>query len=139
MMVTEYGTTMQQSSMVQSQCKRKQSVCAWIRCSSSDNSKEEEKENIFLFQHRRALFVLSTERMGLHVFLLHLFSILYTLSLCDGNVPFVLACRAMLIACVHARAVLLLNNLLCFLFLRSFVLSFVLFFFLSLFFFLLFA
>jgi hypothetical protein len=70
--------------------------------------------------------------MGLHVFLLHLFSILYTLSLCDGNVPFVLACRAMLTACVHARAVLLLNNLLCFLFLRSFVLSFVLFFFLSL-------
>ena len=62
--------------------------------------------------------------------LLHLFSIAKALSLCNGNGPFVLAYRAMPSACMHARASLLLNNLLCFLFLGLSFLSFVLFLFL---------
>lgn len=58
--------------MVQSPYRRKQSVCTWIRCSSNDNIKEEENRErfslLFLSYHRRTFFVLSTERMGLHVF-----------------------------------------------------------------------
>ncbi len=58
--------------------------------------------------------------MGLHVFLLLRFSIVYVLSLCDVSAPFVLTDRVMSSVCVHVCTALLLSKSLCFLFLRSF-------------------
>ncbi len=62
------------------------------------------------------------ETYGPSCILLHLFSIVYVLSLCDGNGPFVLAYRAMHFACVHARTALCWITCCVFLFLPSFVL-----------------
>ena len=125
--------------MVQSLYRRKESVCTWIKCSSSrssnDNIKEEEKNRTFF------------SFLSLDLSLSISSSIVEHSLFCPRNVwdsmyssRSYMPCRCVMAIAysfslagqclLRARATLLLNNLLCVLFLRSFFFSFFLSFFL---------